>query len=384
MRRGWMRLGTVLAASAVVVAGAAQGFAHGAVSPQVNIGGVACPLPDRCLAVGLGWGSSGIGRMLSWSWNGRSWRRLAVPDSLPRGQTSGLGPVSCWSASGCLALGYGGKNGNLNLDEIWNGRRWRRLSQRGSYFGSDLSCPAARECVAASGAAAAAAEWRAGRWRAMTVPFPRGTSFPQLTNVACASIDSCLAIGSSFLPPPDGNLVGFADRWNGRIWRLLRVPLPPNALEPVDLEGVSCPPRGPCLVVGEYPIDTPAGGTDLAFAARWDGGTRLREVRAPQPGISSGLGFVSCPAASRCVAVGGFDTASSAFAFSAVWHGTGWGTLQIPHPDILVALWGLSCATPSACLAVGQRDGPDNTVLNYTAVWNRARWRLVTGGLNPS
>lgn len=308
-----------------------------------------------------------------------------VPDPLPRGQTSALGPVSCWSASGCLALGFGGKNGSLNLDEVWNGRHWRPLSQRGSYFGDDVSCPAARECVAASGVVAAAAVWRAGRWRATRVPFPRGTSFPQLTNVACATVRRCLAIGRANLPPPDGNLAGFADGWNGRSWRLLRVPVPPSALEPVDLEGVSCPSSGPCLVVGEYGIDTPAGGTDLAFAATWDGGSRLREVRAPRPGSSSGLGWVSCPAASRCVAAGGgFDTAGNAFAFSAVWHGTGWGTLRVPHPPVLDTLWGLSCATPSACLAVGQRGGPGNAVLNYTAVWNGAHWRLVTGGLNPS
>jgi hypothetical protein len=220
----------------------------------------------------------------------------------------------------------------------------------------------------------------------MTVPFPRGTSSPELTNVACATARRCLAIGFSQLPPPEASLVGFADGWNGRSWRSLRVPQPPTALSPADLEGVSCPRSGPCLVVGEYNTETPAGGLTLAFAARWDGGAGLREVRAPHPGTDSSLGDVSCPAASRCLAVGGFDTASTSRDFSAVWNGTSWArlrTVPAPRPSALHSFWSMSCATPTACLLTGQYDGPDNSVLNYTDVWNGTRWRLVLGGLNP-
>ena len=64
-----------------------------------------------------------------------------------------------------------------------------------------------------------------------------------------------------------------AESWNGTIWR----PLPISSPSPVfnDLYGISCPAASRCLAVGET-------GAQRTFAALWNG-TSWLPLRPPSP-----------------------------------------------------------------------------------------------------
>jgi len=81
----------------------------------------------------------------------------------------------------------------------------------------------------------------------------------------------------------------------------------------------------------------------------------------------NGLGDVSCPTVSFCVAVGstGPGVVSSAF----IWNGTSWSaSSQIRWPDPNDGITNVSCATASFCLA-GDEDGD-------IRVWDGTSWSI--------
>jgi hypothetical protein len=185
--------------------------------------------------------------------------------------------------------------------------------------------------------------------------------------VDCTSSIWCMAVGSG----PGGGSLPFAEVWNGRRWRALRVPVR-SSLDETELGGVDCVSRSFCVAVGWIEGDL---GPTTVF---WDG-TAWHLMPAPaalnldRPWLRS----VSCAAVNRCVAIGTFDVGGDLHtgAFSLTWDGAAWTLARAATPAHTTTMWlqDVACATPTWCMAVG--TARVNRVYRTLAErWNGSRW----------
>jgi hypothetical protein len=171
---------------------------------------------------------------------------------------------------------------------------------------------------------------------------------------------------------------------------------PPSQDEP---NGVSCTPRGLCVVVtyggtvflvsGTHDVKEIAAGLSLTavscpavtFCAAVGGSSdalvvRPAEVRA-YPVTSAGFGSivhwesVSCPSANFCMAGGGIiQGPHSGAGVVSTWNGHRWSVAKVMDPYLASEthsfIGSLSCTGPTFCVAA---DGNDRTLQ-----WNGAKW----------
>jgi hypothetical protein len=120
------------------------------------------------------------------------------------------------------------------------------------------------------------------------------------------------------------------------------------------LGDVSCPSVTFCVAVGS------TGPGVVGSALIWNGTSW--SVSAPQLFARGNLNHVSCPSATFCM-VGAVDGGAL------VWNGTSWSAgSQIRWPDPKDGITNLACATASFCLA-GDEDGD-------IRVWNGSAWSI--------
>src|SRR5215470_8213458 len=145
----------------------------------------------------------------------------------------------------------------------------------------------------------------------------------------------------------------------------------PNPVIPAgQLFWVSCPAASSCMAVGTY---TQASGAGVTLAEQWNGSAwRIQPVPSPPGAAWSALGGVSCASPSACEAVG--ITASRSGAQTAVaerWNGNSWQLQPTPTLSQGGGLNGVSCISASACTAVGGSGaGP------LAERWNGTRWSI--------
>jgi hypothetical protein len=230
---------------------------------------VDCPSPAWCVAVGGLDAADGTARTFAASWNGKRWRALPTPPVA----RSNLVDVSCDGPARCVATGYsypasppasgvsqsGEVPGLRVLTEGWDGTAWRLLP-----FGS----PAAGAIgdlhlgigIHLGGGATAKA--------ATGAPAPAGAD-GQLPGVACDRVAaSCLAVGDYIDGAGRGQtLAGSWDEVSGDDggWQVLQ-PAYPAGAEAV-LTDVACPSPARCVAVGDYDYTT----GELPFADVWNG-----------------------------------------------------------------------------------------------------------------
>jgi hypothetical protein len=129
----------------------------GATDAELN--SVACPTSTICHAVGSYEDGSGTFHALAQSWNGTSWTNRAVADP-SGGQNASLADISCYSSTGCVAVGSYTNTTNLNVEKL-------------------------------------AAGWNGSAWSLQTDSRPTGVSDAQLNGVGCVSSTFCRAVGVS-------------------------------------------------------------------------------------------------------------------------------------------------------------------------------------------
>jgi hypothetical protein len=91
-----------------------------------ELNGVACPTSTVCHAVGDYQDATGAFHALAQSWNGTSWTNRTVSDP-SGGQDPSLAAISCFSSTGCEAVGSYTNTTNLNVEKLaagWNGTAW--------------------------------------------------------------------------------------------------------------------------------------------------------------------------------------------------------------------------------------------------------------------
>src|SRR5215472_7236266 len=137
--------------------------------------------------------------------------------------------------------------------------------------------------------------------------------------------------------------------------------LPPQRVP--SLSGVSCPSASRCLAVGS--IFGPAGTSPSSLI--WNGSS-WRALSTPG---GASLAAVSCATAIRCMAVGGHAALA--------WNGTRWRTLKpAPKPGRAITLTGVSCKAASHCVAVGFWGSRFTAGGTVAEAWNGIRWRLLS------
>jgi len=117
----------------------------------------------------------------------------------------------------------------------------------------------------------------------------------ELVAVDRPRLSDCMAVGHTFngrFPPFVRNL---AEQWNGRTWRARTPPGPTGS----SLAGVSCPRATRCIAVGS---SLPRFRSfEAGLAERWNG----RQWRRVNPaGRHVALISVSCARPGSCIAVG--------------------------------------------------------------------------------
>jgi hypothetical protein len=331
------------------------------------LSGASCPSAGGCTVVGT---SFALGEPVIDSWDGQGWGAQRPP-ARPRPASSSapfaLVGVSCWSATGCMAVGLAG--GRAMAAER-RGRSWAAsligrsaspstldsVSCVGSSFcvavGESLSfltCPAGSPkgvpCVEYRGVLVE--QWDGERWRPEPAPSPSPDA--ALLGVSCVSAADCVAVGKyAAVGRPGGPSGLVAERWDGRRWRLQAAPTWPGAA----LVGVSCASADYCEAVGEGP-----GG---ALAEGWDGTAwRAQPIAGARGGGAPGSGGflegVSCASRDFCEAVGRQQSANAAKAMVVLWDGSAWAVQPAPGPKGS-DLEAVSCAARDDCVAVGFVD----------------------------
>lgn len=327
-----------------------------------ELSAVSCTSPRACTAVGSYAETLSTPSLpLAERWNGKTWR-LQAP-AVPAGTASTfLYGVSCTSGTACTAVGnafYKATKVNLIVAEAWNGKSWRikpapTPSSKGSSFFA-VSCTSGSACTAvgfygnAAGNPEAFAErWNGKTWRIQAVPRPSKLTW--FFGVSCSSPRACTAVG--YQNKGSGDAQPFAEAWNGAKWHVLKVPLPHGAPGGA-FKAVSCTSPSACTATGT------AFGSSPTLAERWNGKSwRIQPTpNPPRYETSAGevtLDGVSCTSTTACTASGEYSPGGSAAYFAEAWNGKSWSlqTTPVPAGFRSGALLGVSCV-PTRCTAVG-------------------------------
>jgi hypothetical protein len=337
------------------------------------------------------------------------------------GQNVSVSSLSCWSVNNCAAGGSFVRSGRPSLSDfvvVERNGRWGRAEElpgTARTYASvvTVSCAAGGYCVAGGsetykrGAQAFVAILKNGRWQAPVMV--RGTAVPGhgdvVTSVSCPSARNCVAAG-------DSDLGAFVTRQVKGVWRqpalilhglhgLPRAELScwsagncvaARSLTATDLHGVwgtvqvipglpvtpqvtsvSCARDGYCAVAGYYPPPTYSSGPSGAFVATGQNGTWGTAVT--WPGVTAVV-TVSCPSAGNCAAVGGPGPGISPPPFVVSQKDGVWGPPEAPPGTWTnVTITSLTCWSAGNCglggryvSAPGRRNEP------FVASETNGRW----------
>lgn len=336
-----------------------------------GLGGVSCATASSCTAVGSYSDVSG-GHALAEVSTGSTWTLQSVP--LPAGSSAGeLNAVDCLTTTSCVAVGdYTDGSGQHALSEVWNGASWTVRSvpePSGSTAGTldGVSCLSSSVCTAVGDYTASATERAlveassAAVWSISTIPLPAGATSSQLGGVSCPASNKCTAAGAYNDGTGEHALV---ETSSGSTWTIQTVPGPTGATVTI-LDAVSCSAANACTVVGYNQAD------------RWNGATwTVQSVPTPSPhtGLAN-LGGVSCPSATSCYAVGNYYVDGVLSAVGEVWNGNKWIVQNTPLNTSYdeAGLSGVSCSSASVCSAVGfyhdPVDGNRAWVESFALTW---------------
>jgi hypothetical protein len=216
-------------------------------------------------------------------------------------------------------------------------------------------------------------------WSIQSTPSP-GT-FPWLSGVACTSSVSCTAVGN--YNNSSGITVTLVERWNGSTWTVEASPNPPGSYSSW-FDGISCPAATSCTAVGGYENSS---GTQFTLAEHWNGSTwAIQSTPNPTGSPLSELDAVSCAATNSCTAVGGYqDSSGEDMMMAEQWNGSTWAIKTTPAPSgtTISFLYGVSCATPTSCAAVGIHEPNIYNVSTLAEHWNGSAW-AIQSTVNPS
>jgi hypothetical protein len=238
-------------------------------------------------------------------------------------------------------------------------------------------CASLKSCLAVgsdfNGSLPLSETWNGSAWKKVAVKLPAKLSQGQLFDLSCLSGKDCIAVGFA---GPELSEVALAETWTGSGWKPATPPAPPG--QATALIGISCRSATHCVAVGSDTVKLPVGGpgnaalSDILTGTTW---TR-KPVPVPKGTLISFLSNVSCPAAGFCMAVGGTEANSGAgTALIDMWNGKAWSlqtSAKLPAGVTDPALNAVSCASATHCVAVGYAGG--NGLIAISEIWNGKAW----------
>ena len=229
---------------------------------------------------------------------------------------------------------------------------------------ASIDCPNSQECIAvgqdASGDGSVGVS-RDGGVTWSTNPAPTGSN--ALSSVSCPSESRCVAVG-------DSTAIVTSDA--GSTWHLDVKGVPSS-----PILAVGCATSTQCVTAGYDP--STAGGARGEILRSQDGGVSWRGVHLP--GAALGLGGVTCPTPTRCIAVG-----DSIFVTNDA--GTTWTPATLS--DGFTTLSSVSCTSDVDCVAVGPNargtsdpSAPANGVVTHDggATWDPMSMPVATSSV---
>jgi hypothetical protein len=312
--------------------------------------------------------------------------------------SNSLDAISCPSITFCMAVGTStDTSGDFPLSEKWNGTTWSRggmpdpsSSTYALVFG--VSCTSSTSCTAAgsyrnpgkTGNLLAFAEhWNGRTWAISVLGAPKApagsVTNAEAVSVSCTSATRCRAVGD------DANQTYGTDvvevwSWNGSSWTWVTVPKPSGSTA-YALDSISCTSTSYCVATGLR--ETVVGGyyVVVTLAESWNGSSwTLRPSSSPKSALPPANLDVSCRASRICFAGGAYsNTSGSEYTLSERWSGTSWSTLPTKNVpgDQLNSFAAISC-TATTCIAAGNsQDTNTGNTVTLAEYWNGSSWSVM-------
>jgi hypothetical protein len=305
---------------------------------------------------------------------------------------SGLGGISCSSASACTAVGsYVAKSEpevRHPLAERWTGSSWSPQSvpmpEKSKWAGgAGVSCPTAEKCMMVGTyikegtelVLPLAALWSSGKWTLQTLPVPEGTVYGGLESISCVSGTECVAVGQYTKEAKLKGMQPYIVKWNGTSWTRQIGGLPAGG-NGGRLFSVSCVSSTNCVAGGSfYSIEIvekegkeeEVEVSEGSLLDTWNGSKWVGSHLGP--GAIEG---VSCPSAASCFSV---SNTGNTWKFAE----SKWNEIEGPKPGAGASSSGvraLSCVSANACTAVGEYV--ETKYHLYISTWDGAKWTLQT------
>jgi photosystem II stability/assembly factor-like uncharacterized protein len=288
----WRTVGTVsaiaglVASAAVAIASSAVPAAAAPTAPTAltSVTAVSCASATHCWAGALDAKGSAI---IATANGGAAWR---VEYASARYDITA---IDCTSAAHCLAIGYPAEGSTAAFVETTDGGKvWSaHAAPRSLALPEALSCANGSDCWAVGLAdnrvdAAVARTTDGGRvWTRESIPALQ-TTMSSSFGVSCASPADCVVTGYAALTTTNG----------GKTWTRHATP------EGVPLGPVTCPSTRDCYAVFNVTSAVPSNEQTYLYTSA-NGGVTWKDVLS-NPRHVAGLGIISCPSTSTCVAVG--------------------------------------------------------------------------------
>jgi photosystem II stability/assembly factor-like uncharacterized protein len=286
---------------------------------------------------------SAIGGLLAAGTVGIAAWAVPAAAATPPPALTAITAVSCASATHCWAGAFDAK-GSAIIVTTNGGATWRADYATTRFDGIDgIDCTSATHCLAigdvAEGTSAAFLETTDGGAVWSVHAAPKSLALPQ--DLSCANGSDCWAVGFA----PDRFHAAVARTTDGgRVWTAESIPALVTAMS--STFGISCASSADCVVTGEAALTTTNGGKTWA--------------RHAVPG-GAPLGPVTCPSTRDCYAVfnvtSGVPSNEETFVYTSTNGGVTWKDV-LSTPRHVAGLGGLSCPTTTTCVAVGYGDTP--------------------------
>jgi photosystem II stability/assembly factor-like uncharacterized protein len=297
--------------------------------------GLVCTSTVRCLSVGGAASAYGeVATVKETSTAGRTWST-----SYSLHQVSGLRAITCMTASRCVAIGWVQARtvNGIVLETADAGRSWRvvdRVVGRENTL-TDVACPTRTTCLAVGSTDAALRSTDGGaHWSRVVLPQLTGSE----TVLACSTSSVCVANGTDLVSR--GN-VAYVTTNAGATWS-------PSPFAPSFATGLTCPTVLRCITLSR-------SYDDARIVLSSDGG--LTWSPAPVVPRMRALRSVSCLGPTWCIAVGAATRPAILVSRDG---GMRWNPLAAPPG--LSELAGAWCG-PSGCWVSGTRTGSGATEL---------------------
>jgi len=196
--------------------------------------------------------------------------------------------------------------------------------------------------------------------------------------VSCVSVTSCLAVGYGV--DSKGHVVPAAESLHAGTWKAVSTARAPgiSTLTSV-LSFVSCKAATYCLAVGQY-----MGNGTIPYVMTWNGTALTPVVKLPMPKPDydvEEVGPVSCTAVNSCVVFGsGLDAAATtpgnmvAAVYAWTWHGSKWSLTKTDVPgNVVPVINAARCFSLTSCVLAGATNplyGSRDTLTPLLATWN--------------